>query len=531
MRLATLMFAVAIALACPLVGLAQTEPASLPSTCRNSYTQQQEIELGDKVVREVYKSQPVLPDSDPTAQFVRRLGAQLVAAAPVTPGLEQQWPFNFHVVASDEINAFALPGGTMFVNLGAIQAAETEAQLAGVMAHEMSHVILRHSTCNLVRQKKKSIWYTLGAVGSALALGGAGGDLAAQGIGAVQNLDFLHMSRGDEKQADLLGVRIEHDTGFDPRGLPQFFEIIVGRYGQGGAQFLSDHPNPGNRTEYLNAEIASLPPLSHPVVSTPVYTSAHAQAAKVHALTAAELKTGAWKSSGLYAASPGARAPAPAGSRAQAAYRPTDTVGAGEAAIRDAEDSAPGGGSASAPRSVAGLPPLSSAQLGLSNRLVRVQGSSFSIAAPAGWTRVNSSAASDLPTANTLALAPLGGAGSFGLAYGVVLGVLQQQGEGVTGAAALGRAADSLTAALLQSHNLQPEGAASTLQVGGQPAVSRLLRGASPIGGPGAAERDWLVLVGRPDGDVDVLLFVAPTAQFATLQPLFNNMLASFRPQ
>ncbi len=140
-----------------------------PATCRNSYTQQQEIDLGDKVVREVYKTEPVLPDSAPIAQYIRRLGAQLVSVAQLTPGLERQWPFNFHVVASDEINAFALPGGTMFVDLGAIQAAATEAQLAGVVAHEMSHVILRHSTCNLIKQQHKSVLYCLGAIGSSIA--------------------------------------------------------------------------------------------------------------------------------------------------------------------------------------------------------------------------------------------------------------------------------------------------------------------------------------------------------------------------
>ena len=129
-----------------------------PVTCKNSFTQQQEIQAGDKVVAEVYGRMPVLPDSDPLVRYVRQLGARLVAVAPLTPGLTAQWPFRFHVVASEDINAFALPGGTMFVNLGAIQAAETESQLAGVMGHEMSHVILRHSSCNITRQRKRSVW-------------------------------------------------------------------------------------------------------------------------------------------------------------------------------------------------------------------------------------------------------------------------------------------------------------------------------------------------------------------------------------
>ncbi len=472
-----------------------------PETCKNSYTQQQEVDLGDKVVREVYRTQPVLPDSAPVSQYIRQLGARLVAAAPTTPGLTQQWPFNFHVVATDEINAFALPGGTMFVNLGAIQAAQTEAQLAGVMSHEMSHVILRHSTCNLIKQRHRSLLYGLGAIGAAA----VGGDIAAQGVGALQGLDFLKMSRGDEKQADMLGVQILHDTGFDPRGLPQFFEIIIAKYGQGGHQFLSDHPNPGNRTEYLNAEIATLPPLPRPIVSTPAFTAAHTQAESVHALTATEIKTGAWRSSGQYATTPGGVA--------AASYSPA-TVAAGEAAMRD---SAPGAAA-----------PLTAAQLGLRDRLTRVQAAQFSIAYPASWSR-SSAANAAASGAGSLTLAPPGGAGDFGLAYGAMLGVQAQSGNGVSDPATLAQASDTYAAQLAQTHSLTGDGAATTLTVAGQPATARYLHGNSPVAGQ--AERDWLVTVARPDGDLDTLIFVAPANQFSLLQPVFANMLASFHPQ
>src|SRR5580698_4007337 len=296
------------ALAALLLTLGISAPACAqfrPVTCKNSFTQQQEIEAGEKVVAEVYRQMPVLPDSDPIARYIRQLGARLVAVAPLTPGLTQQWPFRFHVVASEEINAFALPGGTMFVNLGAIQAAETESQLVGVIGHEMSHVILRHSTCNISKHHKRSIWYGLAQIGAAVALGGYGGAAASEGIGAYDNLDFLRMSRNDEKQADLLGVRIAHDAGFDPRGLPQFFEIIQAKYGSGSAQFLSDHPSPGNRTEYVNKEIAVLPPLVHPIKTSPQFEAIHQLAMHRHALTAKEIQTGAWRTTGLYAAVPG----------------------------------------------------------------------------------------------------------------------------------------------------------------------------------------------------------------------------------
>ncbi|HEU4636057.1 MAG TPA: M48 family metalloprotease, partial [Edaphobacter sp.] len=114
----------------------------VPPPCKNAFSVQQEQVEGAKYAGEIFKQMPVLPDSSPVSQYIQQLGKKLVA---VTPGY--RWPFNFHVVASDEINAFALPGGAMFVNLGAIRAAETESQLAGVMAHELSHVVMRHSTC------------------------------------------------------------------------------------------------------------------------------------------------------------------------------------------------------------------------------------------------------------------------------------------------------------------------------------------------------------------------------------------------
>ena len=134
-----------------------------PVTCRNSFTQQQEIAEGNKVALEVYKQMPVLPENDPTTRYVQAPRRAPRPGRASRSGRQPQWPFNFHVVASPDINAFALPGGSIFVNLGTIQAAETEAQLAGVMAHEISHVVMRHSTCNLGKQQHKGLLYGLGS--------------------------------------------------------------------------------------------------------------------------------------------------------------------------------------------------------------------------------------------------------------------------------------------------------------------------------------------------------------------------------
>ena len=271
-----------------------------PPPCANPFTPPQEVTEGAKVAAQVYKQMPVLPETDPVSIYVAQLGAHLVTHAP---GLK--WPYSFHVVASSDVNAFALPGGAIFVNLGTIQAAETEAQLAGVLAHETSHVVLRHATCNMKKQQATNIMAGLGQLASGILLGnGAGGQVAQAVIGGGAGLYGLRMSRDDEKQADLLGTDILYNSGYDPRGLPQFFEIIQSKYGAGGAQILTDHPNPGNRTEYVNDEIATLPRLTNPMVNSAAFKRAHDLAMKVPTLTAQQIKDGVWKN-GNYAAGPG----------------------------------------------------------------------------------------------------------------------------------------------------------------------------------------------------------------------------------
>jgi predicted Zn-dependent protease len=258
--------------------------------CKNNVSPEQQIQIGQKAARQVYQQMPVLADSDPVTQYVQALGAKLVANAP-----GYRWPYNFHVVNVDAINAFALPGGPIFVNLGTIQAADTEAQLAGVMAHEIAHVVLQHSVCNLVKQQRVGILAGIGQIASGVLLGPAAGALAQQGIGLTAGLGFLRMSRDAEKQADLEGVGILYDTGYDPRGMPQFFETIQAKYGEGSSQFLSDHPNPGNRTEYINLEIDTLGQHDHFTTNTPEFREIHKLAEKMHAYTQKEVASGVWK--------------------------------------------------------------------------------------------------------------------------------------------------------------------------------------------------------------------------------------------
>ncbi len=471
-----------------------------PVTCRNSFTPEQEIAEGQKAAAQIYRQQPILPENNPITRYVQNLGARLAGFAPLAPGVSKQWPFNFHVVASEEINAFALPGGSIFVNLATVQAADTEAQLAGVMAHEISHVVMRHSTCNLGRQQTKSLLYGLGAVGSAILLGnGAAGQLAQQGIGFGQNLDFLHMSRGDESQADLLGTDILYNAGYDPRGLPQFFETLQAKYGGGGAQFLSDHPNPGNRTEAVNREIATLTRRDNPTVTSAEFRRIHALAAGRKALTAKEIQAGGWRSTGQFATGPG-----------------------NNGGIVPAAAGAGAGGQASASPAAA---PLTRAQLGLDGAMAAVQGSGFALSAPASWTRQQGGN-------GALTLAPQGGAGSWGVSYGVLIdSVLKARAEQ---SGTLRDATDALVTQLTSgSTGLQAAGTPAGFQVAGRPAYTTALRGPSPITGNGTAlpERDQLVTLSRPDGGISYLVFVAPDRDYPMLKPTFDAMLASFVPR
>lgn len=469
-----------------------------PPPCKNAFTREQEITEGAKVAAQVYKQMPVLPENDPLSRYIAQLGAKLSANAP---GGALAWPYSFHVVAAPEINAFALPGGAMFVNVGAIQAAETESQLAGVMGHEMSHVILRHATCNLTKQQRKSTWYGLGALASQILLGnGAAGNIAVAGIGGLQGVDFLHMSREDEMQADLMGTGILYDSGYDPRGLAQIFEIIEAQVGKGSAQWLSDHPNPGNRTRYVMDEISTFPPRTNTVVTTPAFKQARALAKSAKTFTAEETKAGAWKR-GNYAAGPGPNA----GSVAAVADNSTRPAGP-----------TPTGAPAHY---------LSDAVLGLDAGLATYRGPGFAMDVPGGW----------MPTQSQdgmVTIAPAGGAGNFGIAYGAMVGMARTGSTVALDNNALLNATKQLVQRFTSTEGtLHQSGEIQQANVGQQHGYAVELKGQSPVvdGGGNAAEHDWLVTMARPDGSVGYAVFVAPERDFAKLLPVFRSMAESFR--
>ncbi len=222
---------------------------------KNKYTPQQDVQIGQEAAAEVRQQYPVIND-DSIEEYLDRLGDRLVEAAPRELN-NPAFKYSFTPVNLKDINAFALPGGPMFVNRGMIEAATSEGQVAGVMAHELAHVLLRHGTANATKQQGFQIGALAGAIAGAV-IGGNLGQIVSQGSQFGLGTWLMKYSREYEKQADLIGAQIMARAGYDPRDLAGMFETIAKQGGGSPPQWLSSHPNPGNRTQYINAEAAML---------------------------------------------------------------------------------------------------------------------------------------------------------------------------------------------------------------------------------------------------------------------------------
>jgi Zn-dependent protease with chaperone function len=221
----------------------------------NHYTPAQDVELGRKAAADARQQLPIMHD-DAVSSYIDDVGRRLVAAIPEELR-HPEFRYTFEPVNVREINAFALPGGPMFVNRGMIEAAHTEGEVAGVMAHELSHVALRHGTAQASKATKYEVGQVAGAVLGAI-IGGGLGQVVAQGTQFGLGAAFLRFSREYEKQADIEGAQIMARAGYDPRDMANMFRTIEKQGGPGGPQWLSDHPNPGNRVEYITQEAQAL---------------------------------------------------------------------------------------------------------------------------------------------------------------------------------------------------------------------------------------------------------------------------------
>jgi predicted Zn-dependent protease len=222
---------------------------------KNSFKPSQDVQLGREAAVEVRRQLPMLNDG-PTDALVESIGRRLVANVPAR--LRQPaFRYSFDVVNLREINAFALPGGPMFLHRGMLQAARTDDEVAGVMAHELSHILLRHGTLQAAKAQKFQIGAIAGQVLGAI-VGGQAGSIIAQGSQIGLGTYFLKYSREYEREADLLGAQLMARAGYDPRQMASMFRTIQQQGGNQGPEFLSDHPDPGNRYNAINREAKSL---------------------------------------------------------------------------------------------------------------------------------------------------------------------------------------------------------------------------------------------------------------------------------
>ncbi len=245
---------VLVLLACAVAAFAARRAGDPLKPGWNLFSKQDDIQIGQQNAQQVLQQYEVVKDKF-LQDYVQQMGQKL-ASAPEAKA--SGFNFTFTVLNVDQINAFALPGGPMFIYTGLLKAVDNEGQLAGVMGHEMSHVILRHGT----HEATKANFVQLLAGGLGAMLGGGEstvGRLAESGLGLAGNSFILKFSRDAESEADALGSHLMAESGYDPVQMARFFEKLNASGGQ-QLQILSDHPNPGNREAAIVAEMKTLPP-------------------------------------------------------------------------------------------------------------------------------------------------------------------------------------------------------------------------------------------------------------------------------
>jgi Zn-dependent protease with chaperone function len=232
----------------------------------NRYSVADDVKVGRQAAAEAEQQLPILRDEEAT-YYVEQVGRRLVNAIPAQ-FQHPEFQYYFKIVNARDINAFALPGGPMYVNRGMIEAARSEGEMAGVMAHELAHVALRHGTAQATKAQK----YQYGAIAGAILgsiIGGGLGQVVGQGTQMAVGAYFLKFSREYETEADILGAQIMARAGYDPRDLANMFRTIEAQgSGRGGPEWLSSHPNPGRRYERINQEAALLRVNGNPIQDT-----------------------------------------------------------------------------------------------------------------------------------------------------------------------------------------------------------------------------------------------------------------------
>lgn len=433
---------------------------------KNKYTPEQDVQIGREAADEVRRQYPIIND-DQIEGYLQRLGNRLVEAAPRELN-NPVFQYSFTPVNLKDINAFALPGGPMFVNRGMIVAANTEGEVAGVMAHELAHVLLRHGTANATKAQGAQIGAIAGAIAGAV-IGGGWGNIISQGSQFGLGTWLMKYSREYERQADILGVQIMARAGYDPRDLAHMFDTIQRQGGNGGPEWLSSHPNPGNRQQYINQEASQLRIAPHP--SEQGFLQTKSRLAQM----------------------------GPARTMADIERNGNGGMGGGRS----------GGGSVGR---VGGAVPAPSRQY----RTVQ-GGQLFTVSVPANWQAVTSN--------NSIKYVPMNAYGEYNgestLTHGVELGVTRASSRD------LDEATQMLIDGFLRGNaGMQQSGREEYTRLSGRNAIVTPLAGRSAVGG---VERVDVFTTLLSNGDLFYLLTVAPDRDLGLYGDAFDRVVRSVR--
>lgn len=435
----------------------------------NKYSPAEDVKLGQEAAGQAEQQLPLMRD-DAVTSYVEELGRRLVNAIP--PNLRHpEFRYSFKVVNVREINAFALPGGPMYVNRGMIEAARNEGEVAGVMAHEITHVALRHGTAQASKATKYEVGAIAGAVLGAI-LGGRLGTVVSEGTRFGLGTAFLRFGREFERQADTGGVQIMARAGYDPQDMANMFKTIQKQSGSGGPEWMSDHPDPGNRYDAIIRE-AKLLRVENPIRDTRGFEQVKTHLKRLPAAPTTEEAT---------------RAGGRTGGRSPRGQNPE------------------------------GAPPAGRVESPSSRSTTYTEGDLFQVSVPSNWRELQGSGA--------VTFAPNGAYGTVNgqtvFTHGVEIGVSRNEAHD------LQTATDELIDSLSGGNpDLRRAANYSRISIGGRRGLRTTLTNRSEVSGqPETIEMSTTQL---RDGSLFYVIGVAPTGEFRDYANVLNRVVGSIR--
>jgi Zn-dependent protease with chaperone function len=471
-------------LAIPASALAQCQQVT--AAPKNRYSIQEDVQAGQQAAQEAERQLPLMNDRE-LDDYINRIGQRLVANIP-SQFQHPEFRYTFRVVNQKDINAFSLPGGPSYVNRGMIEAARNEGEMAGVMAHEISHAALRHATAQATETQKYQIGSVLGQIAGAV-IGGTAGSV----IGAGSQIGFgagaLKYSRKYETQADVLGAEIMSRAGYDPRDLANMFRTIEQQGGSGAPEWLSSHPNPGNRYACINQMAQQFRVSPGAGRDTREFQTAQARLrGSGRAYTAEEIA----RNQGNYPNN---------GNNPNDPRYPNDNRNPNGNQYPSQNDTYARG-----------------ARVAYPSTSYQTTGTNlFRASIPSNWRQLGGDQ-------NSATYAPEGAYGSQGITHGVMFGTDREQYTDLQRASQ--QYVNDLLQAASNSYLRQQTGFARTT-IAGRNALRTTLSGRSPV--TGRVENVFIVTTMLRSGDIFYMAEVAPSDDWNTYRPAFDNIIRSLQ--